>query len=188
MYQISKSDLHTPVEYEKVRESENRSVIDLEKKRRISTKTFTFLFEEPRIVINQINEMIYLEQITNPEEIDELIKIYSEILPKKREFSVTMFIEFSDERTMARSMSKMSGIENTVYLTMDDHSLKAIPEEGRSTSTLESTLQYLKFRFTESDSEKFARARNVFIETRHPLYRESAKIPDDLLTALKEEL
>jgi hypothetical protein len=188
MYNIKPEDLHTPDEYEPIRDEEYRDVISLERGRRLVTKTFSFLFEHPKIVVNQINEMIYLEKIYDQAEVRDLISIYSEILPGKNEFSVTMFIEFPDEKTMISSMPKLAGIEKMVYLTFDDHSIKAIPEEGRSTDTLESTLQYLKFRFSEAEKQLFLKCRNAFIETRHPIYSESARIDEELLKELKSEI
>lgn len=188
MHQIQLGDLYTPDEYEKVRDAEYRDVIAIENGRRLSTKTFSFLFEHPKIVINQINEMIFLEKIYDKGDIQDLIDIYSEILPGRNELSVTMFIEFADENSMISGLPKLAGIEKMVYLTFDDYSLKAIPEEGRSTDTLESTLQYLKFRFTEHEKEPFLKCRNAFIETRHPVYNESARLGEDLLKILKSEL
>ncbi len=188
MYHITRSDLHTPEDYEKIRDSEYKSIIEIERNRRLTTRTFSFLFEHPKIVINQINEMIFLEKIKNPEDIDDLINVYSEILPGADELSVTMFIEFPDEKTMIQSMPKLAGIEKTVYLTFDNSEVKATPEEGRSTETLESTLQYLKFRFNGEEKERFLTAKNAFIETRHRLYGESARIPQPLLEILKKEL
>ena len=188
MYKIKQEDLFSPEEYEKIRDKENRTVIELEKNRRISTKTFSFLFEAPKIVINQINEMIYLEKIKNTEDIEDLIRIYSEILPGKNELSVTMFIEFPDEKTMIKNIPRLAGIEKTVYISFDDISIRATPEEGRSTDVLESTLQYLKFSFNESEKNKFLSCKNAFIETRHREFNESVRIPEDLLSTLKAEL
>jgi hypothetical protein len=188
MYKIKPEELYNPDEYEKIRDREYKDVIELKRGRRLVTKTFSFLFEHPKIVVNQINEMIYLEKIYDKEEISDLISIYSQILPGKNELSVTMFIEFPDEKTMISSMPKLAGIEKMVYLTFDDHSIRAIPEEGRSTETLESTLQYLKFRFSETEKQAFLKSRNAFIETRHPLYPESARIDEELLKEIKTEI
>lgn len=174
--------------YGSVRESQNSEVVRLEHTRRVTTATFSFLFEHKSIVLNQINEMIFLEKIDDEEEIRDLIRIYSEQLPQKHTLSVTMFIEFPDEGTMVKSMKKMAGVENTVYLTFDGNEVKGTPEEGRSTETLESTLQYLKFRFTPEQAEEFGRSKNAFIETRLPGSSESGRIGSDLLEALKKEL
>ncbi len=185
---IERKDVLDYEEYGRNRESINSDVVKLESKRRLTTETFSFLFEDKQIVLNQINEMVYLERIRDEEEIQKLIDIYSEQLPQRFTLSVTMFIEFPDESVMVKSMKKMAGIENSVYLTFDGSELKAIPEEGRSTEALESTLQYLKFQFTPEEAEKFKDSSNVYIETRHPGYEEAAKIPGSLLDDLKEEL
>lgn len=175
-------------DYGKRRDSINSEVIELEKTRRVASRTFSFLFEDKRIVLNQINEMVFLEKIRDEDEIQHLIDLYSEQLPQKNTLSVTMFIEFSNESVMIQSLRKMAGIESSVYITYDGNEKQAIPEEGRSTEALESTLQYLKFKFTPDEIEKFRKADNVYIETRHTGFSESAKIPASLLTDLKKEL
>jgi hypothetical protein len=99
-----------------------------------------------------------------------------------------MFIEFESQDVMMRELPKMTGIEDTVYITFDGDELKGIPEEGRSTDVLESTLQYLKFKFDEKNLDSFLKARNAYIETRKKGYEESARIFPDLLESLKSEL
>jgi hypothetical protein len=160
----------------------------LENSRRISSSTFSYLFENRETVMNQINEMIYIESIEDESEIEDLINIYSEQLPDERTLSVTMFIEITDEKVLKESMQKLSGIENTIYLIYDNNEIKAIPEAGRSTGNLESTLQYLKFRFSGSDLQKFRNSTNAFIECRKQGYQEVARIPRELLGNLKSEL
>ncbi len=175
-------------EYGKIRDDYNRKVVEIEKKRRISTKTFTFLFETREIVLNQINEMIYLEKITNQKEIESLIEIYSDLLPGRGSLSVSMFIDITDQETLMKSMVPLSGVEKEIYLVFDGNEIRANYEEGRSTETLESTLQYLRFNFSKDLAGKFITARNAFIECRKEGFREVARIPGDLLETLKSEI
>ncbi len=160
----------------------------MENSRRISSSTFSYLFENRETVLNQVNEMVYIESIEDESEIEDLIDVYSEQLPDDRTLSVTMFIEITDEKVLKESMQKLSGIEHSIYLIFDNSEMKAIPETGRSTTNLESTLQYLKFRFSNSDLLKFKASTNAFIECRKPGYQEVARIPRELLESLKEEL
>ena len=185
---IKPEEIFSPEIYQKKREEITHKIILEKRKRRIVTKTFSFLFESRNTVINQINEMIFIENVHDSKEVDRLIRVYSDQLPTDNEFSVSMFIEFEDEKQMVQELPKMAGIEDSVYLTFDGHEIKGIPEEGRSTDVLESTLQYLKFRFTKNDFEKFSTAKNAYIETRKDRYSEAAKIPSDLLEDLKKEL
>ncbi|AKA48792.1 hypothetical protein IX51_06385 [uncultured archaeon] len=185
---ILREDILPPDTYSKNRNEVNAEVIKKIKLRRLTTKTFSFLFEDKDTVLNQINEMVFLENIKDEEEIDRLIEVYSEQLPGDSELSVSMFIEFEDENQMVKELPRLAGIEQSVYLTFDGNELRGIPEEGRSTEVLESTLQYLKFQFTSSLLEKFLTSKNVYIETRHKTYQEIAKITPELLEQLKEEL
>ncbi len=185
---IKPEEILSPENYQTKREEITRKIISEKKKRRLVTKTFSYLFESRNTVINQITEMVFIENVHDSKEVDRLIRVYSDQLPTDTEFSVSMFIEFEDEKQMIQELPKMAGIENSVYLTFDGHEVKGTPEEGRSTEVLESTLQYLKFRFTKDDYEKFMGAKNAYIETRKDRYNEAAKIPSDLLEDLKKEL
>ncbi|MHB8397120.1 MAG: DUF3501 family protein [Thermoplasmataceae archaeon] len=185
---IDITEVLTPENYAREREAQNRNATQLEKKRRVSTSTFTFLFENRELVLNQINEMVFLEKIHDPDEVRYLIEIYGELLPAPGTLSVSMFIEITDPQQLAREMPRLAGIEKYVYIIFDGNEVKAIPEEGRSTDVLESTLQYLKFRFSQENIARFRSSRNMFIETRHPAYSESARVPDELKKTLELEL
>ena len=188
MESIKPVEIFSPEVYKSKRDQITREIVSEKKKRRLVTKTFSFLFESRNTVINQINEMVFIENVHDREEVDRLIRVYSDQLPTDTELSVSMFIEFEDEEQMTREIPKLAGIENSVFLTFDGHEVKGTPEEGRSTEVLESTLQYLKFKFTKEDHEKFSSSKNVYIETRKEGYNEAARIPPDLLEDLKGEL
>lgn len=188
MQEISREEILPPKIFEKNRETITRTIINHKKGRRVTTRTFSFLFESREIVINQINEMVFIENVQDEDEIRRLINVYSEQLPGENELSVSMFIEFENQDIMVRELPKMAGIENSVYITFDGDEVKGIPEEGRSTEVLESTLQYLKFKFDQKEKDKFLKAKNVYIETRKKGYEESARIFPELLEALKNEL
>lgn len=185
---ILREDVLPPETYAKRRNEENAEAIKHIKSRRVTTKTFSYLFEDKYTVLNQINEMVFLENIKDDEEIARLIEVYSEQLPGESELSVSMFIEFEDEKQMVKEIPRLAGVEKSVYLTFDGNELRGIPEEGRSTEELESTLQYLKFQFTQNLLDKFIDSKNVYVETRHKIYQEIAKIPSEMLSQLKEDL
>ncbi len=185
---ITAGEIIPPSEYGRQRDTTNHRIIELEKKRRLSTRTFSYLFEHRDIILNQINEMVFLENVRDSEEIEHLIDTYSDLMPSNGILSVSMFIEISDQDQLLREMPRLSGIEQSVYLVFDDSELRATPEEGRSTEVLESTLQYLKFIFNRDQLSKFLKSRNAFIETRKTYYQETARIPEDLLETLKKEL
>lgn len=188
MQEIRSEEIIPPENFEKQRNEITKRIIEIKKSRRVETKTFSFLFESRDTVMNQINEMVFIERVKDPEEIRRLIEVYSDQLPGPDTFSVSMFIEFRDEKRLAAELPRLTGIENTVYLSFDGHELKATPEEGRSTDVLESTLQYLKFHFNRVLADQFRSAGSVYIETRKPGYSEAAKISGPLLEQLKSEL
>ncbi len=188
MQPINPEDIFPPNIYESKREEITRSIIAEKRKRRVVTKTFSFLFESRNTVINQINEMVFIENVTDHEEISRLIRVYSDQLPTDNELSVSMFIEFEDEKQMVREIPRLAGVESSIYITFDGNEVRGMPEEGRSTEVLESTLQYLKFRFTKDDLENFRSSKNVYIEARKEGYNEAARLPPELVAELSSEL
>ncbi|MCL5800613.1 MAG: DUF3501 family protein [Candidatus Thermoplasmatota archaeon] len=186
--QITAADVLSPEKYGKIREAENHRLAEFERHRRLVTKTFSFLFEHREIVLNQINEMVFLEKIHDEDEINQLIRVYSDQLPGKGFLSLTMFIELEDEHTMVQAMTKLSGVEKHVFLVFGGNEMPAEYEEGRSTDTLESTVQYLKFRFSSDKLRDFVASDAAYIEVRHPGFEETARIPKELLAVLKAEL
>ncbi|MGP6206750.1 DUF3501 family protein [Cuniculiplasma sp. SKW3] len=185
---IRRGDLYTPEQYSKILGQERSKIIEIKKERRVHSRTFSFLFENRETILNQINEMIYVENVHDEKETEHLLETYNKLIPEKNEFSITMFIEISDEKTLMKEMPRLVGIEDSVFFIFDDQELKCIPEEGRSTETLESTLQYLRVKFSMADAEKFRSAKNAFISTKHKNYSESAQIPSKLLENLKKEI
>lgn len=188
MQQINQEEILPPNIYESKREEITKNIIAEKRKRRVVTKTFSFLFESRNTVINQINEMVFIENVEDQQEISRLIRVYSDQLPTDSELSVSMFIEFEDEMQMVREIPKLAGVENSIFITFDGQEIKGTPEEGRSTEVLESTLQYLKFKFTKEDLEKFKSSRNVFIEARKEGYNEAARLSPELVSELAGEL
>jgi hypothetical protein len=188
MEHITRVEIQTPEIFSKNLNQERIKIIGIKKSRRIASNTFSYLFENRETILNQINEMVFIENLHDEKEIQHVLKTYNDLIPKKDEFSVSMFIEISDEKKLLQEMPKLSGIENSVYITFGNQEIKAIPEEGRSTETLESTLQYLRFHFSPESIEEFAKAKNVYVTTRHRIYKESVEIPKDLLDQLKKEI
>ena len=188
MNPITVQEVSPPNIYASKRDDVTKKIIALKKKRRVATRTFSFLFENRDTVLNQINEMVFIENVQDQEEIKRLVRVYNDQVPARGELSVSMFIEFEDQQQMVREIPRLAGIEKSVYITFDGNEIKAKPEEGRSTEVLESTLQYLKFNFSKEDLSKFANAKNVYIETRKGDYSETVKLQADLLEDLKREL
>lgn len=185
---IRREEILSPEIFSNLRNKELQEIIRIKKIRRLSTRTFSFLFENRETVLNQINEMVMIENVHEEEEVRRLIDVYSDLLPQNDTLSVSMFIEISDEKALLRELPRLSGVEKEVYITFDGSEVHADPEDGRSTDVLESTLQYLKFRFSRENIEKFQNSSYVYVETRKEGYRESARIEGSLLKSLKSEL
>ncbi len=114
MEKIRRGDLFTPEQYAKILTEERKRIIEIKKERRVSSRTFSYLFENRDTILNQINEMIYVENVHDENEIEHLLNTYNQIVPEKNEFSITMFIEIPDEQILMKEMKRLVGIEDSV--------------------------------------------------------------------------
>ncbi|MCL6015213.1 MAG: DUF3501 family protein, partial [Candidatus Thermoplasmatota archaeon] len=63
MQKITEGEVIPPEEFSNILEEERRKIIAIKKHRRISSRTFSYLFENRDTILNQINEMIMIENV-----------------------------------------------------------------------------------------------------------------------------
>src|SRR5215470_3580811 len=132
--------------YEKVRPEHRQRIIELKKNRRVSIgDKISLLFENRDTVIFQIQEMLRAERISDLDKIRDEITVYNELVPEHSELSATLFIEIEDQTHLRDDLLKFLGIDETVFLQVGPHRIRATFEEGRSKEDKISAVQYVRF-------------------------------------------
>jgi len=171
-------------EYEKVRESKIKEVIEIKKNRRVFLGDLIHLvFENRETVWFQIQEMIRAERMVKDEEIMQEIEVYNELIPDKNQLSVTMFIEIPDEKERKELLPKLVGIHDYLYMHIGDkHTIRAIADE-RSKEDYEygkaAVVHFLKFNFTDEQVEDFKKLP-IKLEITHPNYKAIGEVPENV--------
>src|SRR5262249_17917960 len=116
---IDPSELLSPAEYEKRRRQVVADMIALKSLRRVEGGPWIAVVSENRqTVLDQIQEMVRIERLTDPAAVRHEIETYEELIPKDGELSATLFIEISDAEQRRQALSKLGGIEKAVSLTI----------------------------------------------------------------------
>jgi hypothetical protein len=188
MRKVTREDILGLREYEKVRPEKVKYITELKKRRRVQVGDIvTFVFENYDTVWFQIQEMIRAERMVKEEDIQFEIDTYNDLIPEKNQLSATMFIEIPDAEERRRTLPKLVGIHDCVYLHIGNrHSVRAEADEKSKRDYEEgkaSVVHFLKWTLTPEQVEAF-KVSPVRIEINHENYKALADIPPEV----KEEL
>ncbi len=185
MRKLTANDLLSLENYDKQRETIKSNLINHKKNRAVSIgEHIVLLFEDFETIKYQVQEMLRIEKIFNEEEIQDEINAYQPLIPEGNNLKATMLIMYSDVNHRKTMLSKLKGIENNIWLTVDNsQKLYAIPDEDleRSNDKKTSAVHFLRFQLGEECIRGFQNSYEIFLGCDHKDYNDSIKI-DKLIT------
>ncbi len=191
MQEIRFDEVKNLYEYEKVREAFRRDIIALKVRRRVAVgDRLSFLFENRRTVLFQIQEMIRAERIVADERIQDEIDVYNELIPGPGELSATMMIEIEEKSRVKPELDRFMGIDSgrSVWLQVGrDRAIAGRFEAGHSKEDKLAAVHFVRFALPDAAREAFGR-EPVAIVVEHPHYRARAELPPEVRAALLEDL
>lgn len=191
---IEPSNLLSPAEYEKKREKIRAEIIALRQLRRVEVGPWVSLgFEDRQTVLYQIQEMIRIERIVDPEKVGHEIEAYADLLPGPEELSATLFIEIPEEGPRRAALSTLGGIERQVSLRCGSLVSQAIDKRpidpdierpGQATA-----VYYLGFPLNAALRAALrGGVEQVRLEINHPRYNHAAGIAPETRASLASGL
>ena len=191
MRHLTVDDLELDLEaYGARRDAARAATIALKKVRRVSLgDVVTVLFESHATLRHQVQEMLFVEQITDPEAISEELATYAPLLPTDHELSATVFLEMPDMATLKAELPRFVGIEESFSLDVGGRTVKGLGEGGRSRDDYTSTVHYVRFLFDDESRAAFLDSGvPVALVVEHPAYTDSATLSAELRHALSDDL
>ena len=188
---IEKGDLVLFGEYAKNRKKIRKNLVELKKNRRVAIGPYaTFYFESFETMLGQVQEMLHIEK-GGEEQLKDELNAYNPLIPKGKELVATLMFEIDDPVLRSSFLGKVGGIEEKVYMQVDNQKVKAIPEHDVDRTSSEgkaSSVQFLHFNFSDDQIKKFKDINTeITITIDHPLYNHTTKISEDTKTSLKSD-
>ncbi len=188
---VEKGDLIALDKYAKNRKQYRKELVEFKKNRRVALGPYaTFYFESYETMLGQIQEMLHIEKGGDDQLKDELAA-YNPLIPKGKELVATLMFEIDNPITRASFLGKVGGIENNVFLKVNEEIIKATPEtdvDRTSDDGKASSVQFIHFIFTERQIENFKKKESeVLLGIKHRLYNHSIKISVDTRKALLKD-
>ena len=185
---VEKNDLLKPDIYAKNRKQIRKELVEFKKARRVALGPYaTFYFENFQTMLGQIQEMLHIEKGGDSQLKDEL-EAYNPLIPKGKELVTTLMFEIDNPITRADFLGKVGGIEQYVFIKIDNEKIKAIAEKDLDRTSSEgkaSSVQFLHFVFSDEQIKKFKEIdKEVILGMDHNLYNHSTAIQKEIKVSL----
>jgi hypothetical protein len=188
---IGRQDILPLAEYAKIRKERRQQVSQIKKNRRVEVGPFaTFYFENFATMLQQVQEMLYIEKGGDEQLADELAA-YNPLIPQGRELVATVMFEIDDPVRRARTLAQLGGIEHRAFIEVDGTRIAGEPDPTRENTSPEgkaSSVQFIRFPFTPEQIAAFKRPdARVLVGLDHPNYGHLAALPEPVRATLAED-
>ncbi len=186
--QIEKKDLMTADIYAENRKQIRKNLVEFKKNRRIALGPYaTFYFESFETMVAQVQEMLHIEKGGDEQLKDELIA-YNPLVPNGKELVATLMFEIDNPLSRGAFLGKVGGIEEKIFIKIDNEEVKATPENDVDRTSAEgkaSSVQFIHFKLNDDQISKFkSGSLNIELGIDHKEYAHTTKLTEDNVKSL----
>ena len=186
--QIEKQDLMPAEAYAESRKQIRKELVEFKKNRRIALGPYaTFYFESFETMVAQIQEMLHIEKGGDEQLKDELIA-YNPLVPNGKELTATLMFEIDNPISRGAFLGKVGGIEEKIFMKIDNEAVKAVPEDDVDRTSAEgkaSSVQFIHFKFNDDQITKFKSGNfNIELGIDHKEYVHTTRLTEDNIKSL----
>jgi hypothetical protein len=186
------SDLFSLEQYARQRGDFRNRVIEHKRARTVAVgPNCTWVFEDRLTIQYQVQEMLRVERIFEPEGIQDELDAYNPLIPDGSNWKATMMIEFPDADERKVALARMRGVERRSFVQVEGFErVYAIADEDleRENEEKTSSVHWLRFELTAAMRSAVKAGTRVSVGTDHPAYDRSVSLPDASIKALARDL
>ena len=188
--EIKKEDVMPLDVYIKSRRELRKNIVEFKKDRRVALGPYaTFYFESYETMLAQVQEMLYIEK-GGDEQLKDELAAYNPLVPNGKELTATLMFEIDNPVSRAAFLAKVGGIEDKVFMKIEGEKIKAVPEKDVDRTSSEgkaSSVQFIHFKFTDKQIEKFKNNSEIEIGIDHTEYSHMTKLADTTIKSLSAD-
>lgn len=174
MAKLKRENLLSLEEYSEKRNEIRKRVMAHKKKRQVPIGDhLTLYFEDETTMRYQVQEMLRIEKIFEPEGIKDELTAYNPLIPDGTNWKATVMLEYPDVNERRRRLAELKGIENTLYIRVEGFDpVYAIVNEDleRSTGEKTSSVHFARFEFMPEMIEAMKSGAKITAGVRHDAY------------------
>ncbi len=193
MAKITRDSLLSLEDYAKARKDFRAKVMAHKKTRAVSLGNHvTLIFEDELTMRYQVQEMLRAERIFEEAGIQDELDAYNPLVPDGSNWKATMMVEYTDVEERKRMLAKLIGIENQVWVKVDEFD-KVFPiadeDLERETEEKTSSVHFLRFELSPDMARAARQGANIEMGVDHPAYRVAIEsVAPEVRASLAEDL
>ena len=186
--QIEKVDLIPEDIYSNSRKKIRKELVEFKKNRRIALGPYaTFYFESFETMLAQVQEMLHIEK-GGDEQLKDELTAYNPLIPNGKELTATLMFEIDNPVSRALFLGKVGGIEEKVFMKIDNEVIKAVPEEDVDRTSAEgkaSSVQFIHFKLNDDQISKFkSNGATIELGIDHKEYTHTTRLAENSVKSL----
>ncbi|MDC0039044.1 DUF3501 family protein [Gammaproteobacteria bacterium] len=193
MEKLNPDELWSLEKYAQCRSEFRQEVLNHKQARRLSIGPNVSLLFEDRITIRyQVQEMLRVERIFEPQGIAEELAAYNPLIPDGMNWKATMLIQFDDVEERRIALRNLVGIEQRVWVRVEAFPpVYAIADEDleRSTEEKTSAVHFLRFELDSDMGQAMVRGASLSAGIQHSAYQHTIPtVSSDISSSLSADL
>lgn len=192
MTALTRADLLSLERYAVERSAFRARVIAHRQRRRLALGEHATLSFEDRLTIQyQVQEMLRIERIFEPEAIDDELAAYNPLIPDGHNWKATLLLEYPDVDERRAALARLVDIEHCVWIAVDGHArVLAIADEDleRSRADKTSSVHFLRFELDDPMVGALRAGAALSAGVDHPAYAVAIEVGAGLRAALLADL
>lgn len=189
---LKREDLLSLEAYHRARPELRAKVIAHKKLRNVPLGLNASLhFEDETTMRYQIQEMVRLERMYEPELIQEELDVYNPLIPDGANWKATLMIEYPDVDERKEALGKLMGFEQAVWMQVGDYQrVRPIANEDLDRTTAEKTsaVHFLRFELTPDMVAAAKAGAAIKAGVDHPNYATELTLPQATRDSLAQDL
>ena len=186
--QIEKEDLLPSDVYAKSRKQIRKDLVEFKKDRRIALGPYaTFYFESFETMVAQVQEMLHIEK-GGDEQLKDELTAYNPLVPNGKELTATLMFEIDNPISRSAFLGKVGGIEEKIFMKINDEIVKAVPEEDVDRTSAEgkaSSVQFIHFKLNDDQISKFkSDSATIELGIDHKEYTHTTRLAENSVKSL----
>ncbi len=192
MNHLTRENLYSLEKYAQARPEFRARVMAHKKHRRLALGEHAALYFEDALTMQyQVQEMLRLERLFEPELIQDELDVYNPLIPDGSNWKATFMVEYSDAEERRQALARLVGIEDRVWLRVQGHD-KVFPianeDLDRSSPDKTSSVHFMRFELTPAMCAAVKAGTPLRAGIDHPEYEVDIEVPGEVRASLAADL
>ena len=192
MSKLSAEGLYSLEKYAQIRSEFRQKVIEHKKQRRLALGDHAALYFEDALTMQyQVQEMLRIEKIFEPQGIQDELDVYNPLIPDGTNWKATFMLEYDDVDERRKALAGLIGIEEAIWIQVDGfEKVTPVANEDleRTIEDKTSSVHFMRFELTDEMISAAKQGAPITAGISHKNYQVEVTMPEAIRVSLVSDL